>query len=135
MQKRLGFSLIELLIAIAIVSILSTVAVWSYNSYIRKSRRTDGISTLLGMSLAQEKYRMNNSTYGTLAQIWGGNSTSDEGFYTLSISNVTATGYTLSATPTGDQANDTEDGTSCSPLTLTVSSGTITKAPAVCWPK
>lgn len=135
MKHKTGFTLIELLIALAILAILSTIAVTSYTSYVRKGRRTDGLHTLLAMSLAEEKYRMTNSTYGTLAQVWGGVSTSPQGYYTLSISNVTASSYTLTATAIGNQANDSDSGTTCTPLTLTVSSGTTTQAPATCWPK
>lgn len=135
MKRKNGFTLIELLMALAILAILSTIAITSYTSYVRKGRRTDGLHTLLAMSLAEEKYRMSNNTYGTLAQVWGGVSTSPQGFYTLSISNVSATAYTLTATATGNQANDSDSGTSCTSLVLTVSNGTTTQTPANCWPK
>lgn len=135
MPKKNGFTLIELLMALAILAILSTIAVTSYTSYIRKGRRTDALHTLLAMSLAEEKYRMTNNTYGTLAEVWGSVSTSPQGFYTLSISNVSATSYTLTATAIGNQANDNDGSTSCTPLILAVSNGTTTQTPANCWPK
>lgn len=135
MKPHRGFTLIELLIVIAIVGILTAIASWGYTSYIRKSRRVDGMNTLMSMSLAEEKYRATNTTYGTLAQVWGGVTTSPEGYYTLAISNVAAGTYTLTATATGNQANDAEDGTSCSPLSIAMSNGTITKTPNACWPK
>lgn len=134
MKKNSGFTLIELLISLAIIGILSTIAIVSYSSYVKKSRRVDGIQTLLAMSLAEEKYRMTNSTYGTLAQVWGGVTASPLGYYTLAISNVTATSYTLTATPNGNQATDSENSTSCSPLSLAISNGTSTQTPTVCWP-
>ena len=129
-----GFSLIEMMITILIISIVTVAAIYLFTDQIQRGRRIDAINALLSISLAEERYRSNNTTYGTLTQVWGGVTTSAEGYYTLAISNVSATDYTITATPTGAQASDAEDGTSCSPLTLAVSSGTITKTPAVCWP-
>lgn len=133
-KSKLGFTLIELVVALAIVSILSVIAVKIYSRQVRQGRRLDGINTLLSISLAEERYRSTNTTYGTLAQVWGGVTTSPEGYYTLAISNVSATAFTLTATGTGDQANDASGSTSCTTLTLSLSSGAITKSPSACWP-
>jgi type IV pilus assembly protein PilE len=133
MLKGKGVTLMELIIVIAIVSIISVVAIQAYSSYVKKGRRSDAINTLLSISLAEERYRSNNTQYGTLAQVWGGVTTSPSGYYTVSISNVSATSYTITATAIGNQTNDSAGGTSCSSLTLTMSSGTITKSPAACW--
>jgi len=129
-----GFTLIELLVAVAIVAILAVIAIKLYPSQVRQGRRVDGINVLLSISLAEERYRSNNTTYGTLAQVWNGASTSPEGYYTLTISNVSASGYTATATAQGDQANDTFGSTSCATLTLSLANGTISKSPSVCWP-
>lgn len=129
-----GFTFIEMIVCIAIASILTIISVSVYTSQIRKSRRIDAINSLLSMSLAEERYRSNNTSYGTLAQVWGGVTTSLGGYYTLAISNVASTSYTITATAVGDQANDTANGTACSPLTLVYSSGSFTKTPATCWP-
>lgn len=134
MRKHSGFSLLELLIAIAILAIITVVAIASYGPYVRKGRRVDGINALLQISLAQERYRANNTTYGTLAQAYNSVTSSPEGYYTLAVSNVTATSYTATATAVGNQANDTAGSTSCATLTLAMSNGTITKTPAECWP-
>lgn len=129
-----GFSLIEIMIAILIIAITAVVAVYSYADKVKRGRRMDAVNAILSISLSEERYRSNNTTYGTLAQAWGGVTTSQEGYYTLAISNVSATGYTVTATGTGTQTTDTENGTSCTTLTLTVSNGTVTKSPAACWP-
>lgn len=129
-----GMTLIELLVVLAIVSIVALVAVFSYQSYIRKSHRMDGINSLLSISLAEERYRSTNTQYGTLAQVWGGVTASSNGYYTLAISGVGSNGYTITATATGNQANDAQDGVSCTPLTFVMNNGTITKTPAACWP-
>lgn len=134
MKSMTGFTLIELVIAIAVLGIITTVAVGNYSGYVRKGRRVDAINMLLSISLAQEKYRSANTTYGTLGQVWSGVSTSPEGFYTVAISNVSATSYTLTATAQGNQASDTAGGTSCAALVLAMTNGTITKSPSACWP-
>ena len=129
-----GFTLIELAITLAIVIIITVSAIALYSSQVRKGRRMDAINALLSMSLAEEQYRAVNTQYGTLAQVWNGVTTSSEGYYTLAISNVTATSYTITATAVGDQATDSSSGTSCTPLQLSASNGTVTKTPAACWP-
>lgn len=131
---RSGFTLIELLITVLILGILISIATPSYLTYVREGRRIDAVNALNSISLAEERYRSNNSTYGTLAQVWGGVATSTQGYYTLSITNISATSYTITATAVGNQANDAVGGTVCSPLVMTISNGAITKSPAVCWP-
>jgi type IV pilus assembly protein PilE len=132
-SKHNGFSLIEILIVVAITAILAKIAVGLYVSYGLESRRSDGINALLTLSNAEEQYRSSNTTYGTLAQI-NGNTASPQGYYTLAISGNSATAYTITATANGSQANDTQNGTSCATLTLAASNGTITQTPAACWP-
>lgn len=135
MRCQNGFTLIEMLITVAIVGILATISVNLYLDHGRKGRRADATETLTAMALAEERYRTNNTSYGTLAQVWGGAATSPAGYYTLSISNVSASGYTLIATANGAQASDNESGTSCTPLQISVLNGTVTKTPAICWPQ
>jgi type IV pilus assembly protein PilE len=134
MKNTKGATFIELMITVLIMGILVTVSIMLYSSYVRKGRRIDGINSLLSISLAEERYRANNILYGTLAQVWNGVTASSEGYYTLSISNVTASSYTVTATAVGNQANDVSNATSCTPLRLAVSNSVITKTPAVCWP-
>ncbi len=134
-DSLMGFTLIEMMITVVIIAITTLTALALFTSQVKSSRRIDAINALLSISLAEERYRSSNTTYGTLAQVWGGVTASQEGYYTLAISNVTATSYTITATGTGTQTSDAEsDGTACNVLTLTVSSGTITKSPAICWP-
>jgi type IV pilus assembly protein PilE len=133
-NNQLGFTLVELIVVIVIVGILSVVAMSAFSSYGSKGRRADGINAILAISLAEEQYRSNNTTYGTLAQAYGGVSTSPQGYYSLSVSNTSATGYTITATGQGRQSTDAEGSTSCTSLQLVMNNGTVTKTPAVCWP-
>jgi len=132
-RKIFGFTVIEMLITVVILGILAAVAVGLYAPYSLKSRRADGVNAILNIQLSEERYRSTNSTYGSLAQL-GLSTTSPQGYYTLTTSNVGATTYTITATGTGTQANDTEGATACSPLVLTVSGTTSTPTPAACWP-
>lgn len=134
-MRKNGFSLLEMMVVVVILGILTILAVAMFTGNVRQGRRSDGVNTLLSMSLAEERYRTINTTYGTLAQVWGGVTTSTQGYYTLAISGNTSTGYTLTATAVGDQANDVSGSTNCGTLTLTSASGTVTETPAACWPQ
>lgn len=100
-----GFTLIELMVTVAIVSILAMVALPSYNEYVMRSRRSDAKAALLKVQIAQEKFRANNTSYGTLAQI-GLPATSPDLYYSIAVTNPTAANYLSTATPTGKQTGD-----------------------------
>ena len=74
----------------------------------------------LGMQLSQEKFRTNNASYGDIDDIWAGVTTTENGFYTLAVSNVSSTSYTLTATAQGTQVDDNQRGTSCAAMSLEV---------------
>jgi len=116
MHPNKAFTLIELVIAIAIVGLLAAIAIPAYQNDMMKSRRSDGQVALMSMAAQMERYyTMNNSYAGaSTPDALGIPSTSPSGYYDLSVSALTASTYTLSATPTGAQANDT-----CGTLTLT----------------
>lgn len=137
MHSQKGFTLIEMMIAVAVIAILAAIAFPAYQDYIRKARRSDAMDALLAIQNMQERYRANNTTYGTLAQIGYNGTASSEGYYTIAITagTISATGYAATATGIGDQANDAQGATSCSPLTITVNAANPrgNKTPAVCW--
>ncbi|MGY4025547.1 type IV pilin protein [Aeromonas rivuli] len=122
-----GMTLIELMVAVAIVAIIAAIAYPSFTDGLRKSRRAEGFKGLLTMQLKQEEYRVSNSSYSpTLSAV--GNPASD--YYNFSISGASATGYTLIATAKGAQSGDNSGATSCNTLTLTKADA---KTPAACW--
>jgi len=137
-RGRAGFTLIELMITVAIIAILAAVALPSYNSYVKKSRRSDAYAALAAVSLQQEKYRANNTTYGTLAQI-GVPGTSPDGYYTIAITanSNTASGYTATATAVSakGQNTDVEGSEPCGTLSLTMTAGALSYTPVACWKK
>lgn len=133
MKKALGFTLIELIIAVAVLAIITMIAVPSYTSYILRSHRAEGTAALNAIQLQQEKYRTYHNTYGTLGDVWGGVTTTENGYYNLAITGNSATGYTSTATAQGNQANDMQSGVSCTTLTLTVNGLNTSYEPTTCW--
>jgi type IV pilus assembly protein PilE len=109
-RKVNGFTLIELMIVVAIVGVLAAIAIPSYQNYVMQSRRSEAQATMMSLALNEEKYRANNSAYAdhTVVAIGVANST----YYTFTIV-ASANAYTISATPQGAQAGD-----SCGILTL-----------------
>ena len=63
MYRVKGFTLIELMVTIVIVAILASVAIPSYSEYVRKARRTEATTALMGVAAAMEKFLLANNTY------------------------------------------------------------------------
>ncbi len=103
-----GFSLIELMIVIAIVGILIGVGYPSYSDYIKKSRRADGTLALMEAIQAMERCKSTRFTYASCT-LNSSLQTSPENYYTIALSPApTASAYTIVATPQGAQAKDDE---------------------------
>ena len=63
MRRHQGFTLIELMIAVAIVAILSAIAIPSYTEYVQRSRIIEATSTLSSMRVKMEQYFQDNRSY------------------------------------------------------------------------
>ncbi|MGD8743546.1 MAG: type IV pilin protein [Granulosicoccaceae bacterium] len=131
--KQRGFTLLELMIALAILAIIVSVAIPSYQDQIRKARRADGRGALLDAAQALERCNTINGSYNHAS--CGNNvvpSDSLDNHYAIAITAITPSSFTLSATAQGTQAEDTN----CATLTLT-NTGVKTPDPATdtnrCW--
>ena len=134
-----GFTLIELMVTVAIVSILATIAIASYSSQIQKSRRTDARSALLDLAGREENLFSTTNAYSATPSDLGygpvGSNfpiTVGSGYYSVTVAIPTPTSYTITATPVGSQAADT----TCATLSvnqLGVQSSTGTGTAATCW--
>lgn len=123
-KKAAGFTLIEIMIVVAIIGILAAIAYPSYQEYVLRGNRSEGQALLNDAAARQERYFSQNNGYITsqadIAKLGLRNSsgttvTSDTGKYALSVSNPNASGgYLLTATPQGAQTRDTK----CGNLTL-----------------
>ncbi len=107
--KHAGFTLIELMIVIAVIGILAAIAYPNYSEYVLRSRRSDAQAALMELRLAQEKFRANNTTYGNAAAL-GYPRNSNEGFYSITVTANNGAGFTGTATAQGRQADDAACG-------------------------
>jgi len=69
MKHQKGFSLIELMIVVAVIGILAAVAYPAYQDYVIRSKRGDAMNALANVRIQQEKYRANNPTFGSIASL------------------------------------------------------------------
>lgn len=122
-HRARGFSLIELMIAVAVVGILLAVALPSFLDSIRKGRRSEAFSALSAVQVAQERWRSNKPDYTATLSDLNVAGTTSSGHYTLTLSSNTATGYV--ATANGSASGQSNDG-QCTKLSVRVERGAIT---------
>ena len=106
-----GFSLIELMIAIAVVGLLTAVAWPSFMESVRKSRRSEALAAMAAIQQAQERWRASHPSYTSAWSDLAASSATPKGYYTLAMSTPAAPddriGYDLIATAARSQADDT----------------------------
>lgn len=127
-----GFTLVELLVAMIVMGVLSSIAVASYRSYSMDARRTTAITALTDAASRQEQFFLDNKSYTTTVGSGGINvdATIEGAYYSLKIVDEStacpiARCWVMQATPLGNQTDD-----NCGTLAYN-SDGE--KTPAGCW--
>ena len=129
-----GYTLIELMLVVAVIGVLSSLAYAYYGDQVIASRRTDGRAAITATAASLEKCRALYSSYNDATRcnnVFPFPVTSDEGFYSITAAFASSTQFILTATPVGVQAADKE----CLTMTLSntgIKSGTGSD-PAECW--
>ncbi len=126
-----GFTLIELMITVATIGILASIAYPSYTDFITRSNRSEGQRELLRYANLQEQVYVDSRSYAANMKGLGKSTvtikTNSEN-YIISVSDQTATTFTLKAEAQNNQTSDT----GCSTLTVDEIG---TKTPTICWEK
>lgn len=130
-RHRRGFTLIEALIVLAVIALLASIALPSYQDVVRKSRRVDAMTALWSVHLAQERWRANRSAYASLLSAaptaspagLGLPATTAGGHYRLAIDAADARGFTVTATAADGSSQAGDAG--CQRLRLVVDRGQV----------
>jgi type IV pilus assembly protein PilE len=132
-----GFTLIEVMIVVVVLTLLAAVALPSFLDSLRKGRRAEAFSALSAVQLAQERWRSSNAAYSnnltaavdaTLPAVrgLGLSATTPSGLYSVALSDTSAIGYTVSAVAVTGKSQDAD--AACRTLAVRVTGAQITYA-------
>ncbi|MBT0963998.1 prepilin-type N-terminal cleavage/methylation domain-containing protein [Denitromonas sp. IR12] len=126
-----GFTLIEVMVVVAIIGILAAIAYPGYAEWVLKSRRNECQGSMLSLASALERRFSTAGNYTTGGALAGFGCPADGGTATYTLATALgATTFTITATPSGSQTADT-----CGALTLTESGqkGAVGGTAQQCW--
>ena len=123
-QRVRGFTLLELMIVVAVIAILARIALPMFIEQLRKGKRSEAIQAIGDIQLREEKWRSFTATYATAASVFGSAAqvtayNSGLKYYDITIPTNTTTSYSITATRKGQLANDPK----CGDFTMAVAAG------------
>lgn len=130
-RSALGLTLVELVIALAVLGILASAAWPHYADSVRRGRRADAVQAAARVQQAQEAWLGNQLRYSDRLADLGLAAASPGGHYTLALSGASATAYTLTVSAASGKPQAADAG--CTVLTVSVLRGQASFAPAACW--
>jgi type IV pilus assembly protein PilE len=132
MNRARGFSMIELMIVVVIISILAAIAIPSYRQYVMKGHRSEATRALQDIASRQENYYFSNNAYTSNLADLGASSSIAGAYFTVAIPSASSSDYEITATAQGTQTQDQ----GCTAFTLHRSGAkesTGTATADVCW--
>ena len=132
MARTRGFTLVELMTALAVVAVLLGLGVPAWQSHVRRAGRADAVQALVQLQLAQERHRTTFGRYAAALAEVGAAERSPQGQYRIELQTAGAESYLARAVAQAEsrQAGDGD----CRTLTLDVRQGFASTGPdGRCW--
>lgn len=109
-QQQQGFTLVELMIVVAIIGIIAAIAYPSYQRYVIKTKRADAMTELQNIASKIEDRKLSQSTYASVSttDLSGSFPRQGTALYSISLPTTLSSSWTITATPVtgGQMASD-----------------------------
>ena len=126
-HTRTGFTLVELMIALAVMALLAALAWPALQEAVQKSRRADAMSALATIMQAQERWRANNPSYqAILTDLPGTRTVSHDGHYSLSLVDGSVSGSSYTARATVRNGSPQQSDVTCNAMQIAAAAGNLT---------